>query len=437
MFPTSAAKDPVLTKKLILEDIDRFLADRAVQRAIDASRDSSPLQICYPTEVPLSRFLAWLFDPTQGHCLNGAALRALLAACWESGLPPALSQRMRDRIAPTALAQLNMADVIIEREVVLDHDAGRLDVLMLLPGQKLLIAIENKTGARQAYDQLERYRSGLKSRFKGWEQLLVFLDLYGAEPNDEHWAALQYDWLIDELRVAEESTWLGEEPRHSITEFRKTLARLAGEDAVGGIQDESLLAIITDHQRVFRQMGKWIRDPQPITSLASQIYRNGASADLALQALFPVFARRINLWRRCIPMVDYAMLRVAAQGQFDDLMWDPKHTGTAYFALSRWERLRDAESRYWPFSVCVWENFEAPASERFVIASEFFRRYVADEYKAGLQPIVKALRAQHRHAGTDLGQSRTALRVSRCESRESAAAALCEHLKELEVALDT
>lgn len=65
-----------MEKKLTLEDIDRFLADRAGQRAIEASRDSRSLQICYPTEVPLSRFLAWLFDPTKGHYLNGAALRA-------------------------------------------------------------------------------------------------------------------------------------------------------------------------------------------------------------------------------------------------------------------------------------------------------------------------------------------------------------------------
>lgn len=113
---------------------------------------------------------------------------------------------MRDRIAATALVQLAMADVIIEREFVLDQDLGRLDVLLFLPGQKLLIAIENKTGARQAHDQLARYRTGLKSRFKGWDQLLMFLDRSGAEPHHDCWIALQYDWLIDELRVAEEAT---------------------------------------------------------------------------------------------------------------------------------------------------------------------------------------------------------------------------------------
>ena len=85
------------------DDIDYFLADRTVQGVIEASRESRPLQICYPREIPVSRFLGWVLDPTQGHGLNAAVIRRLLTACWETATSEAISPKLRKQIAPSRL----------------------------------------------------------------------------------------------------------------------------------------------------------------------------------------------------------------------------------------------------------------------------------------------------------------------------------------------
>jgi len=178
-------------------DIERFFADRTVQGVIEASRETRPLRICYPSEVPVSRFLAWLLDPSQGHGLNGAVLRRLLTACWDTAAAKeALPLVVRRRIAPSRMATQSFADVVIDREVTLTADSGRLDVLVLVPGMKLLVAIENKVGARETRDQLKRYRTALKKRFGGWHRVHVYLDLNGTQPSDPAWIGLDYEWLI-------------------------------------------------------------------------------------------------------------------------------------------------------------------------------------------------------------------------------------------------
>ena len=58
--------------------VDELYADPNVQRMLALSTHSEPLQICYPKEVNVSRFLAWLLDPSQGHGLGDQAIKSLL-----------------------------------------------------------------------------------------------------------------------------------------------------------------------------------------------------------------------------------------------------------------------------------------------------------------------------------------------------------------------
>lgn len=411
-------------------EIDLFFADRTVQSAIEASRESRPLQICYPSEIPVSRFLAWLFDPTQGHGLNGSLIRRLLTACWENG-GGILSEKICNKIAPSSLAMQSFADAIIQREIVF-IDKRRLDVLILLPQQKLLIAIENKFGAKQSRQQLETYRKHLTSGFEGWDQVLVFLDTDSAQPADDCWIGLDYEWLIEELRVAEQSTWLGEEPRRSIRDFRIAIDRSQQADSLRSVSEYSLLEMVRSHKAVFAQMEYWDNKGQTSNELLTASYADNSKLGKALQKLLPIYFQRSRLWRQCAAMGAYAELRSAAQAQFPDVLCDAKRSA-CYFFLKKWESLMAKDVSYWPISVMVREQFEVPKEKTFVVISHLFTDYVKAEELEKILVCAGEMRAQRmkRKLIRD-GMRRVSLRVDNCETQGEAAKLLCDHLKDLQ-----
>ena len=64
----------------------------------------------------------------------------------------------------------DLDDAIVYRE------RANIDILIELPSLKLVVAIENKVGAKASDGQLERYSSYLQSAFSGYRRLLVFFD---------------------------------------------------------------------------------------------------------------------------------------------------------------------------------------------------------------------------------------------------------------------
>lgn len=409
------------------DEIDLFFADRTVQGAIEASRESRPLQICYPREIPVTRFLAWLFDPTQGHGLGGGPIRRLLTAFWENGGTDYITNGTK--IAPANLATQSFADAVIQREVAFD-DRSRLDILILLPQQKMLIAIENKYGAREAELQLGRYRANLEQRFEGWDRVLVLLDWYAAQPTDDWWIGLDYEWLIGELKIAERSSWLGDESRRSIRDFR-TVIEGDADDTLPGVPEASLVDMVRTHSGVFRQMEAWEHSGKSPSELVLSAFADQSDGAEALQKLLPVYVQRSDFWRQCTAMVAYAELRSEAQKEFADLAWDPKRSAY-YFALEAWNRFMDEDAGYWPLSVMVREQFDVPKERTFVVISHLYTQYVKAEYMNRMLKGAAAMRTlRMKQRPIREGMRRPTLRVNYCETKAEAAKLLCSHLHDL------
>jgi hypothetical protein len=414
------------------DDIDHFLADRTVQGAIEASRESRPLQICYPREIPVSRFLGWVLDPTQGHGLNASVIRRLLTACWQTATDEAVSPKLRKQIAPSRLNKLSFADVVIDREVNLNDGTGRLDVLVLVPGIRLLIAIENKVGARESRNQLAKYREGLQTRFEGWDQILVFLDMNGMQPADAAWVGLEYDWLVDELTIAEKSIWLGDEPRRSIAEFRHAIDVNSPTESLVGIDEQSLLEMVLNHKNVFTLMAAWATTKKSRADLLATVFNDKSPDGLAGQSLLPIYCRRVRLWQECSSMIAYAQYKKAARDSFGDCECDPKRSAF-YFFLSRWQPLMDAEAQHWPLNVMIRERFEVPENERFVVVSHLILGSVAEEFTDRVVEVAESMRSTKQRAKKiSPGAGYTSLRVDYCSSAEQAATKMQTHLKELD-----
>ena len=108
---------------MALEDfVDDLYADPDVQRMLDLSATSAPLQICFPKEVNVSRFLAWLMDPGEGHGLGDQPLRSLLARAGQGERAQALPVNERRFLSAASIYTQSFSSVVVSTEVDVGHD---------------------------------------------------------------------------------------------------------------------------------------------------------------------------------------------------------------------------------------------------------------------------------------------------------------------------
>ncbi|MEJ7776799.1 MAG: PD-(D/E)XK nuclease family protein [Sphingomicrobium sp.] len=174
-------------------------------------------------EIRHSNFLAYCMDPNRPHgfgeeCLKGA-MRAVARAYrrW----PSVLNER--------AITPLDFHLMDFERARVFREWKG-VDLLVLLPDHKMVIAFELKIDAKEHSQQLRRYRASVNDQYPGrdgWNQILVFLTKRGTEPSDtgEGWFALGLEDVAKEMdRVVE--TGVGEEfARNQLSSYVTMLRR--------------------------------------------------------------------------------------------------------------------------------------------------------------------------------------------------------------------
>jgi hypothetical protein len=416
--------------------IDQFFADRTVQRVIDLSRKTRPLQICFPREVPISRFLAWIFDPTEGHGLHDGVIRSMLTAAWLVREEADLELATQRLLSPAQLSTRSFSGCLIQKEAKIVDGAGQLDVLILHPQSKLLIAVENKFGAGQGDGQLNKYSKALAKRFSDWDRIHIYLDLYGRSPNDPTWIGLNYDWLVDELRVAENSPWLGDEPRRVIRDFRASL-EIDGEayDHLS-LDNAELRQIATQHKSVLEVMEQWQRDGYKAPELVDEIFSTGKTLeDKALQKLLPVYWTRADLWRVCIGMLSYAHFLEAVCEKFPDVQSDP-YRKAFYFSLPMWQGVAKNGSRRWPLQVMVRVLPPSNGSdqESFIVVSTLHIDEVAPEWEPQIRTLAANLRVKHLKKNRQLGeeQSRISLCVDSVRTEAEATKALVKQMSSIQ-----
>jgi RecB family endonuclease NucS len=178
-------------------------------------------------ETQHSDMLAWLFDARQGHGQNDSIFRDFLLAVHASGSRESSGDRIsgkgltREFICqwpPARVMTTSFASAMFFREYRLPGSDGagdcKLDLLVVDPDNKFIIAIENKAGARLTKEQLGRYVTRLRhSRlnrgvFAEFDIAFVALDRdHDDDPDadgcDGRWALLSYSWLERAARRAE------------------------------------------------------------------------------------------------------------------------------------------------------------------------------------------------------------------------------------------
>ncbi|RQT33461.1 PD-(D/E)XK nuclease family protein [Burkholderia contaminans] len=336
--------------------IDFFFADSDVQRLVTSTASWQPLRICYPKEVNVSRFIAWLLDPSEGHGLGDITIQSLLTRAWWGSDDVALSAAERRFISPSNIQSEGFSSAVVTTEVTLGNRS--LDVLVVDASRKRYIAIENKFGASQAYRQLKDYRRDLIKLFPEFMGVHILLDSKEAKSADPAWITVGYDWLADHLREAEKREATAPHVREALSQFRSVIEEEAEESGATSVYGRLVTEVASRHPEVFNIMEPWVKNGSKgarAQTLAQLMKDNVTLEGKATLRLFQLYWRRTPVWDDCVRQAQFAPFVASLRNRFNDLLVDTKRVRTG-FSLNRWSTLVDTDSSpawYYPAGVNV------------------------------------------------------------------------------------
>ena len=143
-------------------------------------------------EIRHGNFLSYIFDPNRPHGFGTECLAALMRATARSqrGFGNSLS-----------LLDVHLMDFQSAR---VRTEWNRIDILIDVPEQNLIVAIELKIDAKEHSSQLGRYRSVVQNEWPERRHLFLYLTKNGDEPSEgdgEGWQSVELRELAGELRA--------------------------------------------------------------------------------------------------------------------------------------------------------------------------------------------------------------------------------------------
>ncbi|WP_224701589.1 PDDEXK-like family protein [Devosia aquimaris] len=141
-------------------------------------------------EIRHSRTLSFLLGPQNGHGLSQYFLKRVLKT---------IALEPQNAVSVVDVDVANFADAETRCEW------NSIDILIICPTAKLIVAIENKLLADEHSDQLTRYKRVLDDHpeWAGYRRLFAFLTVDGRSPakaeDGAHWCNISYAMIADEL----------------------------------------------------------------------------------------------------------------------------------------------------------------------------------------------------------------------------------------------
>ena len=190
-----------------LERLESLLAEFNVFEITDTVR----------AEVRHSNVLAWLLSPKANHGLGDQFLRLFLKHLFSSN-----RETIKGQITFFDIEVFDLEGTEVRREW------RRIDLLIVSPLNKLVVAIENKVGSREHDNQLGRYHDIVSKEFSEYHRLFTYLTPEGNIPSDEeNWMIFDYSsiHLIISKLLETRKTSMSESVYSFLTQYCTILRR--------------------------------------------------------------------------------------------------------------------------------------------------------------------------------------------------------------------
>lgn len=207
------------------DDLYSFLSDPELIELIEQAKVSDDiLDVVTLTENQHSDMLAWCLTPDEGHGQGDSVIKDFLEAAYHASDGAIYdNKKFFRKWTPGRIRVSSFGSAFVTREFAIkvsdpdhgDKRAGRLDLFLVDPLNKLLIAIENKVGSQLTEAQLARYQKAVNTEiggrpiFSDYEFAYIVLDRElswyaddDLEALGKRWVLLDYSWLEASARRA-------------------------------------------------------------------------------------------------------------------------------------------------------------------------------------------------------------------------------------------
>ncbi|WP_321891994.1 PDDEXK-like family protein [Paraburkholderia tropica] len=197
------------------EELYDFLSDPKLVDLIEQVKVSDDiLDVIDLSENQHSDMLAWCLTPNEGHGQGDAVIKDFLIAAYHAAQGKATfdNKKFFAKWTPGRIRTSSFGSAFLTREFSVKLDggshSGRLDLFLIDPTNEIIVAIENKAGARLTESQLSGYYDavskeiGYRPVFLKYSFAFVVLDKELDSYDDDaldvlgtKWALLDYGWL--------------------------------------------------------------------------------------------------------------------------------------------------------------------------------------------------------------------------------------------------
>lgn len=198
--------------------VEQLVTDKRYPQAVAYNQLRQVFDVIDPNETGLSKVIAWLLNPREGHGLGDYFIKALLRdAVVNSGECCPLSLLDVEQLA------LNNLNVKTEHSTSVKGKKRRIDILATDLTSRLVIVIEHKYGTKEQNNQLSDYSQWAESLLEDntdFRLVRILIDGYEGLTKEslqsgecEKWAIVSHQWLIDALEKILDSDSLQESSR--------------------------------------------------------------------------------------------------------------------------------------------------------------------------------------------------------------------------------
>ncbi|WP_332698927.1 PD-(D/E)XK nuclease family protein [Halalkalibacter lacteus] len=191
-------------------------------------------------EIRHSNVLAWLLDPNENHQLGSFFVKKLLSRL----VTRTENEDKLEGFDFLSYLYASFSDAEVNREVKTETNRY-IDLLVVVPSQRLVFVIENKFHAGESHGQLEDYLTYARSYFGEYTIIPIFLTLTSDSPSYPDY------WIVDYHDVLEIITLHLELHRDAISdnvyEFLMYYTAILQEELV---QDEEAIQLALDVYQV-------------------------------------------------------------------------------------------------------------------------------------------------------------------------------------------
>jgi hypothetical protein len=167
-------------------------------------------------EIRHAHFLSYCLDPQRPHGFGSECLRALMRSAAEA------QRHGGSNGADPVLTALDVHVMDLDGAQV-RREWRNIDLLIIVPREKLIVAVELKIDASEHSSQLRRYREIVTTQWpemQGWRHLFLFVTKRGEDPSEDDGEG----WLpVDMAAVASELDGVVRK-EHGASEARRLLA---------------------------------------------------------------------------------------------------------------------------------------------------------------------------------------------------------------------